>query len=88
MLTFPAAAALAPDQAACLPTEADCAAYAQRGWHVSDAIVPAGLLDAAAEDIARYRRGERDASIPAQATQRDWVEGAAQVIRINGYLSL
>ncbi|KWK06416.1 phytanoyl-CoA dioxygenase family protein [Burkholderia stagnalis] len=88
MLTFPAAAALPPDQAARLPTEADCAAYAQRGWHVSDAIVPAGLLDAAAEDIARYRRGERDASIPAQATQRDWVEGAAQVIRINGYLSL
>lgn len=88
MLTFPATAALPPDQAACLPNDADCSAYAQRGWFVSDAIVPAALLDAAAEDIARYQRGDRDATIAAQATQRDWVEGAAQVIQISGYLSL
>ncbi|OAI61989.1 phytanoyl-CoA dioxygenase [Ralstonia solanacearum] len=88
MLTFAPVSGLTPMQAACLPSPADCEAYAQRGWHVSGTILPAALLDAAAEDIARYRRGERDARIPTPATAHDWTESSGQVIRINGYLSL
>jgi ectoine hydroxylase-related dioxygenase (phytanoyl-CoA dioxygenase family) len=80
--------ALTPEQAACLPTEADVAFYEQHGWYVSKPVLPAELLDEAADAAQRFYQGQRDMPLPIRAGFTDWRPEHGETIRNNEFVSL
>ena len=88
MLSFSSPRWLSANEQRRLPSRDESALYQERGWHVTEPILPAGLLDAATRGVERYLQGERDASVPSIARRMDWNPECGQTIRIYGYLSL
>lgn len=71
-----------------LPDDEDVARYRERGWYVSQKVVPAEVLDEAAFAVGRYYAGERDHPLPISGGFLNWVPEHGDVLRINDYVSL
>lgn len=79
---------LTAEQVACLPSEADVTFYEQHGWYVSKPVLPAALLDEAAEAAQRFYQGQRDMPLPVRGGYSDWRPGHGETIRNNEFVSL
>jgi hypothetical protein len=79
---------LTTEQQSLLPTEADVCFYEEHGWHITPAILPDELIDAAIEGARRYYVGERDMPLPLRDGFSDWKPEDGNVMRNNEYVSL
>jgi hypothetical protein len=71
-----------------LPLTDDVAFFRHHGWWISPPILPERVLQAAENGFRRYRAGERDRTLPEEASYFDWHPEEGETLKQNGYLSL
>ena len=79
---------LAPEQVACLPTEADIEFYEEHGWYISPQILSDETIEQAILGTERFYRGERDGYLPASHGYSNWKPEDGNVTRNNEFVSL
>jgi ectoine hydroxylase-related dioxygenase (phytanoyl-CoA dioxygenase family) len=73
-----------------LPTDEEVAAYRRDGFYIAEDVIPADVLDAAEEGMARFYAGDHDAPFPGTTSfdHIDWTPEHGNVLRKNDFASL
>lgn len=80
---------LSPEQARYLPDEEDVRFYERHGWYVTPQLLSPEAIDEAAEEAARFHRGERDVRLDNSSGYHDWRPGSGgRGLRNNEFTSL
>lgn len=70
------------------PSEDDVRSYEERGWFVTPALLPDGLLDATREAILAHQAGRRDRELAIRDGYSDWRPQHGDGVRNNEFCSL
>ena len=71
-----------------LPTSEQVAQYQERGWFISDEIVPHALLDEVAELLVRHQMRPPDERMRSDVEIEDWAPGDDEAVKNSEYLTL
>ena len=71
-----------------LPTDAEVALYRERGYYVSDVVLPDEVIDEAVRGAERHFAGERDATLPVESGFADWKPGDPDAIKNSEFVTL
>lgn len=71
-----------------LPSEVDVNCFEEKGYFISEQIIPTELIEEAMHGVARHYDGERDYLLPLTGGFLDWRREHGEGLRINDYVSL